>query len=155
MAPLARDLGDEGEPFQWDEERRARLRAELDAYFFHLYGISREDTEYILESFQSESGGLKNNEIAKFGEYRTKRLVLAEYDRMAAAGLTMETPLTEGESGTYLSTLTPPPARDPATTDPLLGGRVCGHPGTLLAHPRDQRTWYVEARAATLVRSSS
>ncbi|WP_424921217.1 Eco57I restriction-modification methylase domain-containing protein [Streptomyces sp. wa1] len=113
MAPLARDLGDEGEPFQWDEERRARLRAELDAYFFHLYGISREDTEYILESFQSESGGLKNNEIAKFGEYRTKRLVLAEYDRMAAAGLTMETPLTEGESGTYLSTLTPPPGQGP------------------------------------------
>ncbi|GAA3956350.1 hypothetical protein GCM10022384_06920 [Streptomyces marokkonensis] len=38
-----------------------------------------EDTDYIPETFQSESGGLKNNEIAKFGEYRTKRLVLAEY----------------------------------------------------------------------------
>ncbi|WSB87243.1 N-6 DNA methylase [Streptomyces cellulosae] len=113
MAPLARDLGDEGEPFRWDEERRAALRAELDAYFFHLYGISREDTDYILESFQSESGGLKNNEIAKFGEYRTKRLVLAEYDRMAAAGLTLENPLTEGESGTYRSTLTPPPGQGP------------------------------------------
>ncbi|MFF7309230.1 Eco57I restriction-modification methylase domain-containing protein [Streptomyces sp. NPDC008137] len=113
MTPLARDLDDEGEPFQWDETRRAQLRAELDAYFFHLYGISREDTDYILESFQSESGGLKNNEIAKFGEYRTKRLVLAEYDRMAAAGLTMENPLTEGESGTYHSTLTPPPGQGP------------------------------------------
>ncbi|MER6141528.1 DNA methyltransferase [Streptomyces sparsogenes] len=113
MTPLARDLGDEGEPFQWDEERRAQLRAELDAYFFHLYGISGEDTDYILESFQSESGGLKNNEIAKFGEYRTKRLVLAEYDRMAAAGLTLENPLTEGESGNYRSTLTPPPGQGP------------------------------------------
>ncbi|MEU1692220.1 SAM-dependent DNA methyltransferase, partial [Streptomyces hirsutus] len=113
MTPLARDLGDESEPFQWDEDRRAQLRAELDAYFFHLYGISREDTDYILESFQSESGGLKNNEIAKFGEYRTKRLVLAEYDRMAAAGLTLENPLIEGESGTYRSTLTPPPGQGP------------------------------------------
>ncbi|MDI6408502.1 N-6 DNA methylase [Streptomyces albus] len=113
MTPLARDLGDEGEPFQWDEERRAQLRAELDACFFHLYGISRDDTDYILESFQSESGGLKNNEIAKFGEYRTKRLVLAEYDRMAEAGLTLENPLIEGESGTYRSTLTPPPGRGP------------------------------------------
>ncbi|GHB02945.1 MULTISPECIES: Eco57I restriction-modification methylase domain-containing protein [Streptomyces] len=113
MTPLARDLGDEGEPFQWEEERRARLRVELDTYFFHLYGISHEDTDYILESFQSESGGLKNNEIAKYGEYRTKRLVLAEYDRMAAAGLTMETPLTEGHSGTYRSTLTPPPGQGP------------------------------------------
>ncbi|MFF8979689.1 Eco57I restriction-modification methylase domain-containing protein [Streptomyces cellulosae] len=113
MAPLARDLGDEGNPFQWDEDRRARLRAELDAYFFHLYGISREDTDYILESFQSATGGLKNNEIAKLGEYRTKRLVLTEYDRMAAAGLTSENSLTEGESGTYRSTLTPPPGQGP------------------------------------------
>ncbi|MDX3841890.1 Eco57I restriction-modification methylase domain-containing protein [Streptomyces europaeiscabiei] len=113
MTPLARDLGDDGEPFQWDDNRRTQLRAELDAYFFHLYGISREDTDYILETFQSESGGLKNNEIAKFGEYRTKRLVLTEYDRMAAAGLTLETPLTEGESGTYRSTLNPPPGHGP------------------------------------------
>ncbi|MFD6127716.1 Eco57I restriction-modification methylase domain-containing protein [Streptomyces diastaticus] len=113
MTSLARDMGDAGEPFRWDEDRRAQLRAELDAYFFHLYGVSREDTDYILESFRSESGGLKNNEIAKFGEYRTKRLVLAEYDRMANAGLTLETPLTEGESGTYRSPLTPPPGQGP------------------------------------------
>ncbi|MGX1541154.1 Eco57I restriction-modification methylase domain-containing protein [Streptomyces adustus] len=113
MTPLARDLGDEGEPFQWDEGRRAQLRAELDAYFFHLYGISREDTDYILESFKTESGGLKNNEIAKFGEYRTKRLVLAEYDRMAIAGLGLETPLAEegSNTGAYYSTLTPPPGQ--------------------------------------------
>ncbi|MFJ8595449.1 Eco57I restriction-modification methylase domain-containing protein [Streptomyces sp. NPDC093598] len=113
MTPLARDLDDEGEPFQWDDDRRAQLRAELDAHFFHLYGISREDTDYILESFQSESGGLKNNEISAFGEYRTKRLVLTEYDRMATAGLTLESPLTEGESGTYRSPLTPPPGHGP------------------------------------------
>jgi hypothetical protein len=113
MTPLARDLGDQGEPFQWNEDRRAQLRAELDAYFFRLYGISRDDTDYILESFQSATGGLRNNEIAKFGEYRTKRLVLAEYDRMTAAGLSLKTPLTEGESGTYRSTLTPPPGQGP------------------------------------------
>ncbi|MFF5183446.1 Eco57I restriction-modification methylase domain-containing protein [Streptomyces sp. NPDC000345] len=111
MTPLARDLGDEGEPFRWDETRRAQLRAELDAYFFHLYGISTEDTDYILETFQSESGGLKNNEIAKYGEYRTKQLVLTEYNRMAAAGLTLENPLVDGEN--YTSTLTPPPGHGP------------------------------------------
>ncbi|MCK1819220.1 N-6 DNA methylase [Streptomyces sp. XM83C] len=113
MTPLARDLGDKDGPFRWDENRRACLRAELDAYFFHLYGISRDDADYILESFKSESGGLKNNEIAKFGEYRTKRLVLAEYDRMAAAGLTLENPLVEGEGGNYQSTLNPPPGQGP------------------------------------------
>ena len=97
MTPLARDLGEEGEPFCWDEDRRAQLRAELDAFFFRLYGIDdRDDVDYILETFQSETGGLKHNEIRDHGEYRTKRLVLAEYDRMAAAdaaGVPYESPL--------------------------------------------------------------
>ncbi len=113
MTPLALDLGDEQGPFRWDDDRRAQIRAELDAYFFHLYGISREDTDYILETFQSPTGGLKNNEIAKFGEYRTKRLVLTEYDRMATASLSLDTPLDVSESGTYRSTLTPPPGNGP------------------------------------------
>ncbi|WP_030037717.1 Eco57I restriction-modification methylase domain-containing protein, partial [Streptomyces resistomycificus] len=107
MSPLARDLGDEGQPFLWDEARRSQLRAELDAYFFHLYGISAEDTDYVLETFQSESGGLKHNEIGNFGEYRTKRLVLTEYERMSGTGLSLEKPLNDGE--TYTSPLTPPP----------------------------------------------
>ncbi|MET8163739.1 DNA methyltransferase [Streptomyces sp. NPDC005329] len=111
MTPLAHDLGDDGGPFRWDEARRAQLRAELDAYFFHMYGILAEDTDYILETFQSESGGLKNNEIAKYGEYRTKRLVLIEYDRMATAGLSLEKPLVDGEN--YTSILTPPPGHGP------------------------------------------
>jgi hypothetical protein len=72
MTPLARDLDDDGEPFVWDEERRAGLRAELDAFFFRLYGIDeREDVDYILETFPAESG--------------TRRLVLDAYDRMTAA----------------------------------------------------------------------
>lgn len=98
MTSLARDLGDQGEPFRWDEERRAQLRAELDAFFFRLYCIDdRDDVNYILETFQTETGGLKHNDIAKYGTYRTKNLVLAEYDRMAAtdtAGIPYESPLT-------------------------------------------------------------
>nr|WP_307525037.1 DNA methyltransferase [Streptomyces umbrinus] len=111
MQPLAKDLGDTSAPFTWNEDRRAQLRAELDAYFFHLYGVGREDTDYILESFQTANGGLKNNEISKYGEYRTKRLILAEYDRMAKARLSLETPLTDGTN--YTSTLTPPPGQGP------------------------------------------
>lgn len=98
MTPLACDLGDEGEPFRWDEDRRAQLRAELDAFFFRLYAIDdRDDVDYILETFQTETCGLRHNEIRDHGEYRTKRLVLAEYDRMAAAdaaGVPYESPLT-------------------------------------------------------------
>jgi len=97
MTPLARDLGNEGQPFRWNEDRRAQLRAELDAFFFRLYLIDdRDDVDYILETFQTETGGLKHNEIRDHAEYRTKRLVLAEYDRMAAAdaaGVPYESPL--------------------------------------------------------------
>ncbi|MFJ4424171.1 Eco57I restriction-modification methylase domain-containing protein [Streptomyces bobili] len=109
MRAFASDLGDTGTPFRWDPDRRALIRAELDALFFHLYGITREDTSYILDTFNVT----RDNDIKAHGEYRTKNLILAEYDRMAAAGLTLENPLTEGESGTYRSTLTPPPGQGP------------------------------------------
>ncbi|MFB8167438.1 Eco57I restriction-modification methylase domain-containing protein [Kitasatospora purpeofusca] len=113
MSPFANDLGDADTPFIWDTDRRAVIRAELDALFFHLYGISRDDTAYIMDTFNVT----RDNDIKAHGTYRTKDLILAEYDRMAAAGLTLENPLTEGESGTYRSTLNPPPgqgARHPA-----------------------------------------
>ncbi|MFU8874345.1 Eco57I restriction-modification methylase domain-containing protein [Micromonospora sp. SL4-19] len=111
MAPLARDLGDANPPFCWDEGRRARIRAELDAYFFYLYGRSRDDVDYIMETFQTDNGGLKHNDIAKFGTYRTKELILAEFDRMAVAGVSLTNPLVDGEN--YTSTLTPPPGCGP------------------------------------------
>jgi hypothetical protein len=36
-------------PFLWDEERRALLRAELDAYYARLYGLNRKQLRYILD----------------------------------------------------------------------------------------------------------
>ncbi|WP_327136592.1 N-6 DNA methylase [Streptomyces sp. NBC_01340] len=107
MVGLATDAGDTGTPFHWDETRRQAIRAELDAFFFHLYGISREDADYILDTFPI----VRRKDEAKYGSYRTKELILAEYDRMATAGLTLENPLVDGED--YTSTLTPPPGRGP------------------------------------------
>ncbi|WP_280407951.1 Eco57I restriction-modification methylase domain-containing protein [Nocardia brasiliensis] len=116
MSGLAADLGDSpgASPFHWNEDRRAQIRAELDAYFFHLYGVDRPDVEYILDTFQTETGGLKNNEIARFGRYRTRDLVLAEYARMAAAAPGLDAPLIDGE--TYTSPLSPPPGYGPRHT---------------------------------------
>ncbi len=37
---------------KWDEAERAELTAELDAAFFHLYDIPRDDVEYILSTFK-------------------------------------------------------------------------------------------------------
>lgn len=77
-------------PFRWDEDRRAVLRAELDALYAKLYGLSRDELRYILDpsdvyglDFPGETFRvLKEKEIKKYGEYRTRRLVLEAWDRM-------------------------------------------------------------------------
>lgn len=77
-------------PFVWHLQRRAQIRAELDAYYARLYGLTRDELRYILDpadlhgpDFPSETFRvLKNNEIKQFGEYRTQRLVLAAWDRL-------------------------------------------------------------------------
>jgi hypothetical protein len=89
MAGFAADLGDvdaQGRvlpPFVWDEaDRRARM-ALLDALFMHLYGISRDDAAYILNSFPI----VREKDEAAHGEYVTKRLILEAMDEIAAGGL--------------------------------------------------------------------
>ncbi|MGH3634773.1 MAG: Eco57I restriction-modification methylase domain-containing protein, partial [Mycobacterium sp.] len=66
------------------EQFTSQARAELDAAFFHLYGIERDDVEYIMETFPI----VKRKDIAAHGEYRTKRMILAIYDAMAEAEAT-------------------------------------------------------------------
>ena len=123
LQPFARDLGYEGDPFPFDRQvpdphaappgctvsRRALLRAELDAYYARLYGLTRKQLRYILDphsltdrelsdildpaedppdaprtrDFPGETFRvLKDSEMRKYGEYRTGRLVLAAWDRM-------------------------------------------------------------------------
>jgi hypothetical protein len=36
-------------PFIWDDTRRAQIRAELDAYYARLYGLTRKQLRYILD----------------------------------------------------------------------------------------------------------
>jgi hypothetical protein len=94
MKPWAGDLGYSGNPFAWDEGRRAQLRAEIDACFARKYGLSEEELRYVLDpanvkgsDYPSETfRGLRENETRQFGEYRTQRLVLEAWDRMEADG---------------------------------------------------------------------
>ncbi|PXF61544.1 MAG: restriction endonuclease [Candidatus Methanogaster sp.] len=73
---FAHDLGYNGPPFRWDPEERAYLMAELDAIVAHLYGVTHDELDYILETFPI----VKKKDIAKYGEYRTKRLIFEYYN---------------------------------------------------------------------------
>ncbi len=57
------------------------MRAELDAAVFRLFGLGRDETDYIMETFPI----VKRKEVAMYGEYRTKWLVLAAYDALTAS----------------------------------------------------------------------
>ena len=94
MQPFAQDMGYEGAPFLWNPERRATLRAELDAKYAKLYGLTRDELRYILDpsdiygaEFPSETFRvLKSKEMKEYGEYRTQRLVLAAWDLLESGG---------------------------------------------------------------------
>lgn len=100
MEDWAREFDDSGPPFVWDVERRFWLRAELDAAFFHLYGIERDDVDYIMETFPI----VKRKDVAEHGEYRTKLAILDIYDRMQEA-------IDSGNE--YQTVLDPPPGEGP------------------------------------------
>lgn len=97
LSQFAKALGYEGSPFRWDSERRHLLRAELDAAFFHLYGLDRDAVDYVMETFPI----VRRKDERRHGEYRTKRLILEIYDEMAKAIETAES---------YQTRLDPPPA---------------------------------------------
>lgn len=85
-----RPTAEQGQPFAWNPERRAQLRAELDACYARLYGLTRDELRYILDpkdvmgdDYPSETFRvLKDGEIRAYGEFRTRRLVLEAWDKL-------------------------------------------------------------------------
>jgi hypothetical protein len=104
MAAFAKAHGGEGAPFRWNGDRRELLRAELDAALFHVYGLGRDDVDYVMETFPT----VKKREVNFGGTYRTKDLILDAYDRMTEARAT---------GGGYQSLLDPPPGKGPRHAD--------------------------------------
>jgi hypothetical protein len=98
VSAFAVDHCDQGEPFRWDDERRFWLRAELDAAYFHLYGVARDDVDYIVDTFRA----FRNNDPDRFA--RTKKAIMEIFDAMAKATRTGEP---------YRTVLDPPPGQGP------------------------------------------
>ncbi|MCZ7610150.1 MAG: hypothetical protein M5U17_08260 [Ignavibacterium sp.] len=69
----------------------------MDALNFHLYEIERNDIDFIMETFPI----VKRKDEEKFGEYRTKKVILEIYDEMAEC---------KKNRTQYQTKLDPPPA---------------------------------------------
>lgn len=86
MAPFARDMGHVDQagkvlaPFHWDEADRRQRRARLDALYFHLYGLTRDEADYILSTFPI----VRRHDEADFGRFLTRDLILHQMDALAA-----------------------------------------------------------------------
>jgi len=120
LKPFALECDYNGPPFRWDEERRFLIRCELDAAYFHLYGIERDDVDYIMETFPI----VKRKDEAKYGTYRTKEVILDIYDQMKKA---MDT-------GKPYQTMLDPPPGPPADWPPKPGQPWPSH----IHPPRDE-----------------
>ncbi|MDS4042892.1 MAG: restriction endonuclease [Candidatus Competibacter sp.] len=83
LRPFAADMGYEGEPFVWDENDRRHRLARLDALFFHLYGLDRNDADYVLAQFPI----VREQDEKQFGRYLTRDLILAYLNAVAAGDL--------------------------------------------------------------------
>src|SRR5262249_24142289 len=150
LAEFAQDFVGLRSPFRWDEDRRFLLRCELDAAFFHLYlqadskgewrqseretaeqlshlkpvfPTPRDAVEYIMETFPI----VKRNDVDRYGEYRTERVILEMYDRMQLA-------IASGKS--YRTCLTPPPADFRCYHSPLRLGILAF--GSLISDPGNE-----------------
>jgi len=80
---FAEDMGYEGAPFVWDEERRLHLRCQLDALYFHLYGLTREEAGDILDTFPI----VQRLDEEQYGKYRTKEMIMAYHTAYSAGNM--------------------------------------------------------------------
>ena len=102
MEPLRRISEMTGRHSGGMRARRTLIRAELDAAYFHLYGLERDEVEHVMDSFDALRR--REEKPQNFGEFRTKRLILERYDAMTEA---MRTGVP------YQTVLDPPPGHGP------------------------------------------
>jgi hypothetical protein len=79
LKSFAREFVGKGGILAFDPDRRFQIRCELDAAFFHLYGLCRDEVDYVMDTFPI----VRKKDEKEFGDYRTKLVILDLYDQMA------------------------------------------------------------------------
>ena len=65
-------------PVLWDKEERIKYINILDAVMAHLYGINKEEFEYLISRFKL----LEKQELKMYGIFLTKKMALNYYDKI-------------------------------------------------------------------------
>ena len=120
LQPLAADVASNGPPFRWDDNRRFLIRCEIDAFYFLMYGLSREDVSYVLEAFPI----VRRKDEQEFGYYRTSSVILEIYDALVEARRT----------GSPYQTRLNPPAADQGYRHPKKSVGIMAF-GSLITEP--------------------
>ncbi|UYP44195.1 hypothetical protein NEF87_000480 [Candidatus Lokiarchaeum ossiferum] len=79
LEEFAKDLNFTENPFIWNEEIRLKIKCEIDAIYALLYKIERDELEKIIETFDV----LEKKELDKYGSFKTKSLILDNFDKFA------------------------------------------------------------------------
>ena len=87
-------------PFVWSDIRRIVIQCAIDAVFGHLYGLTQNELEYILDTFPI----VKRKEEERYGEYLSKRTILTEFERMAGNPMLVGTCVPLHERASVLGT---------------------------------------------------
>ncbi len=74
----------------WDKTVRFTLQCELDAIFFQLYGLNKDDIDTIMDAFPA----VRKRDEEKYKSYRTKEAILQLYDEFAWVREEMKQQLT-------------------------------------------------------------
>ncbi len=137
---FATDMGFQGEPFRWDPEKRFLLRAELEAALFHLYGLNHDEVLYIFSALSK----LQSRDRTIYGEYRTREVVIALFDRMrdaqeSGAVFHSELQLTQLTQPSKLNsnTLLPASTQSPNPSRPENATRRAGNESVVLRSQPD------------------
>ncbi len=81
MKPLAQAAGLDSLVHKWKPAERVEMLAELDAAYFVLYGIEREEVEHVLSTFS----GMKEPQEQGLTMFPGPATILETYDRLVAA----------------------------------------------------------------------
>jgi hypothetical protein len=76
---FGQEFGRRRRPFAWNEARRRQLRGEIDATCFRLYGLCRDEVEYVLDTFQI----VERLETREYGRRVSREMILKCYDHLA------------------------------------------------------------------------